>query len=237
MEEDLMGERGITRPRRMLAFALGVGMAGAVLISALPDAAGASPTLAAHTKRMVGTFHLAAGKKSGRKATGTYFRMITPTGGYVPNGGSTYILLRPGTDGGLRTGAYQPQPSPAFNGRGDSLANKIFQPQPFENVNFGASTQATDPQTKHAVPTPSIFRSGTQLSGNLSAFSVSWNKQQFNQGSPKPNGSYPGRTTKVSGTYNATTHHYTLIWRSRIVGGPFNGFTGYWHFSGTFTAK
>jgi hypothetical protein len=80
-----------------------------------------------------------------------------------------------------------------------------------------------------------IFRSGTQLSGNLSAFSVSWNNQQFNQGSPKPGGSYPGSTKRVSGTYNPTTHRYTLTWRSLIVGGPFNGFTGYWHFEGTFT--
>lgn len=234
-----MGEsgRGSSRRQRIVAFGLGAGMAGAALVGVLPGPANASTNLvAAHSKKLVGTFTLKAGKKSGKKVTGSYFRMITPTGGYVPNGGSTYILLRPGTQGGLRTGSYQPQPSPAFNGRGDSLAKDIFQPQPFENVNFGASTQRTDPQTGKTVPAPSITVSSGRLSGNVSAFSVSWNKQQFNQGSPKPGGSYPGRTTKVSGTYNASTHHFTLTWKSRIVGGPFNGFTGLWLLTGTFHA-
>jgi hypothetical protein len=27
---------------------------------------------------------------------------------------------------------------------------------------------------------------------------------------------------------------YTLEWKSLIVGGPFNGFTGRWHLEGTF---
>ena len=183
----------------------------------------------------MGTFELTAGKQNG---TGSYFRMRTPGhSGYVQNDGSSYIPLRPGTEGGLVTGAFEPQPSPAFNGRGDSLSGKIFAPQPFEAVNFGASTQSIDPQTHKSVPAPTITVSGGKLSGNLSAISVSWNKQQFNQGSPKPGGGYSGQTTAVTGTYNARTHHYTLTWTSQIVGGPFNGFTGEWHFTGTFVAR
>jgi hypothetical protein len=27
-----------------------------------------------------------------------------------------------------------------------------------------------------------------------------------------------------------------ITWASAVVGGPFNGFTGYWHLTGTFTA-
>lgn len=183
----------------------------------------------------MGTFELTAGTQKG---TGSYFRMRTPGhSGYVQNDGSSYIPLRPGTEGGLVTGAFEPQPSPAFNGRGDSLSGKIFAPQPFEAVNFGASTQSIDPQTHKSVPAPTITVSGGKLSGNLSAISVSWNKQQFNQGSPKPGGGYSGQTTAVTGTYNARTHHYTLTWTSQIVGGPFNGFTGEWHFTGTFVAR
>src|SRR5581483_2824708 len=137
--------------------------------------------------------------------------------GYIQNNGSSYVLLRPGTQGGLVTGAFEPQPNPAFNGRGDSLSGKIFAPQPFEAINFGASTQSVDPQTHKSVPAPSISVSGGKLSGNLSAISVSWNKQQFNQGSLKPGGGLSGQTTAVSGTYNAKTHHYTLTWTSQIV--------------------
>ena len=41
----------------------------------------------------------------------------------------------------------------------------------------------------------------------------------------------------MTGTYNAKTHAYVLNWTSQVVGGPFNGFTGDWHLTGTFAAK
>ena len=44
----------------------------------------------------------------------------------------------------------------------------------------------------------------------------------------------PGLTRPVSGTYNASTHDYVLAWTSQVSGGPFNGFTGYWHLAGKF---
>jgi hypothetical protein len=116
------------------------------------------------------------------------------------------------------------------------LAAAIIQPTRFESIYFSVSTQRVDPQTGTRVPVPTIKVIGHKLSGNLSAFSASWNHQYFNQGSPKPNGTYPGHTTRVTGTYNPTTHRYTLQWRSQIVGGPFNSFTGEWHLTGTFHA-
>jgi hypothetical protein len=78
---------------------------------------------------------------------------------------------------------------------------------------------------------------GGKLSGDLAAFDATWNKQAFNQGSPKPDGSRPGNTGAVSGTYDAATGAYSLTWTSQIVGGPFNSFTGYWHLEGTFVPK
>jgi hypothetical protein len=38
----------------------------------------------------------------------------------------------------------------------------------------------------------------------------------------------------VSGTYDAATGHFVLQWKSLIVGGPFDRFTGSWHLEGTF---
>jgi len=38
----------------------------------------------------------------------------------------------------------------------------------------------------------------------------------------------------VSGTYDSATHAFVITGASEIVGGPFNGFTGYWHLPGTF---
>ena len=75
---------------------------------------------------------------------------------------------------------------------------------------------------------------GLALSGDLKALDASWNNQNLNQGSPKPDGSKPGLTKAVSGTYDSKTRKFVLEWASQIVGGPFNDFTAFWHFEGTF---
>jgi hypothetical protein len=74
-----------------------------------------------------------------------------------------------------------------------------------------------------------------QLTGDVSAIAASWNNEFFNQGSPKPDGSAPGLTTPVTGTYDPDTGAFVLEWSSQIVGGPFNDFTGIWHLEGAFT--
>jgi hypothetical protein len=194
---------------------------------------------------LVGTFKITAGANNGSGVTGSYFRMVQPGGTldggpYVSNVSSaandkTYTLLSPGTDGGLKTSGYQAEPSPAFDAAGNSLAGKIIQPTPFFGVNFGVDTAAKDPQTGTSVPVPALaYDSKGNISGDLRAVGASWNNQEFNQGSPKPDGSHPGLTAGPSGTYNANTKAFTLDWSSAIVGGPFNGFTGKWHLVGTF---
>jgi hypothetical protein len=150
---------------------------------------------------------------------------------------NTYTPLAPGTAGGLITGSYQPQPSPAFDSAGNALADQITAPVPFEGVRFATATNPTDPQTGLKVPAPSVVASGSSLSGNLESFGVSWNNQEFNQGSPKPDGTSPGNTAPVTGVYNSATGAYTLQWSSQIVGGPFNGFSAYWNLTGRFIAS
>jgi hypothetical protein len=59
-------------------------------------------------------------------------------------------------------------------------------------------------------------------------------KLSFNQDSPKPDGSRPGLTRALSGTYHSKTHAFVITWTSQVVGDPFNGFTGLWHRNGTF---
>jgi hypothetical protein len=193
---------------------------------------------------LVGTFRLDPGSCSGSSTTGTYFRMITP-GGTVGSGpffqnpdstctDKTYTVASPGTDGGFVSGEYQPNPNPVFSSTGSALANRIITPQPFTAINFGISTDPVDPQTGTHVPSPSIVVREGSLRGQIEAWSVSWNNQYFNQGTPKPNGSRPGLTRPLSGTYDPTSHAFVLTWSSQVVGGPFNGFTGYWHLQGTF---
>src|SRR4051794_36460481 len=51
-----------------------------------------------------------------------------------------------------------------------------------------------------------------------------------------PDGTLPPPTTALAGTYDPSSRKFTLDWKSRIVGGPFNGFTGVWHLAGTFVS-
>jgi hypothetical protein len=199
---------------------------------------------------LVGLFRLDAGAQAvSGKISGTYFQMLGGPNGDQPlsNGNSTaldknYTLLRPGLDGGLRTDGYQQAPSPAFAGTdpvnggpsGDALADRIVQPQSFFNINFSIVTGAVDAQTGQADPLPQILVRGGQLTGQTTAWVAQWNGLSFNQGSPKPDGTSPSNTRPVMGTYDAATGHFVLQWKSLIVGGPFDGFTGGWHLEGTF---
>jgi hypothetical protein len=159
-----------------------------------------------------------------RVSAGSYFRMIYPAGAkskyfanpYSSDADKTYTLVSAGTDGGLRTGALQPAPSPAFDAKGNSLAGRIIRPTNFTGISFGLVTVGT---------APSISVSAGRLSGQLTGFTAEWNKLSFKQGS-----------SNVSGTYNAKTHAYVLTWKSVISGGPFNGFTGSWHLQGKFVS-
>jgi hypothetical protein len=210
-------------------------------------ATGAPADASSRPKALVGTFKLSPGACTGETVNGSYFRMISP-GGSVASGkffenpdsacdDKSYTLAVPGIQGGLVTGHYQPNPTPAFSASGGALANGIVQPQSFAAIDFSIATNKLDPQTSHAVPAPSLGVSKGKISGQLEAWSASWNKLYFNQGSPKPGGARPGLTAPVTGTYNAKTHAFVLAWTSQVVGGPFNGFTGEWHLTGTFVAK
>jgi hypothetical protein len=218
-----------------------VGLAGLLVF---PVAAGASQRSekADASVKLVGVFKITGGSctSSGGVTSGSYFRMLEPGGAtYVPNdsspcGDTTYTPLLPGKSGGLSTKAYQPNPNPEFDSSGNGLAKKIFQPQGFEGLNFAVSTNATDPQTGDATKVPSISDKGGTLKGQIDAFSVGWNNQNFNQGSPKPAGA-SGTTSGPTGTYNPSTKAFVLQWSSEIDGGPFNGFTGEWYLVGTFS--
>jgi hypothetical protein len=204
-------------------------------------------TATARKTELIGTFKLDRGKSVGKRADGSYFRMIYPNGTvgkgpFFVNSDSTarnkgYTLFRAGIDGGLRTGAFQEQPKPAFQSNGFSLSNRIVQPLLFAGIKFGLSTAATDPQSGRKVGAPRIYVDGRKITGDLRGFTASWNKIYFNQGAPKPNGTRPGKTRSVRGFYNSKTKRFAFDWVSQIVGGPFNDFSGYWHFEGRFVPR
>lgn len=215
--------------------------AAVVVVSIAALSPGAYPAAADQATPLRGLFALTAGSCAEGKATGSYFRMILPAGDssgpFLANGDSTcsdntVTLLAPGTDGGLKSGEYQPQPASAFDGNGNAVSGSITQPVKFYGVGFATASNQTDPQTGQGTATPQITASGNKLSGDLSAFGVTWNNQVFNQGSPKPGGGLPGKTTPISGTIDRGSGVFTIEWTSQIVGGPFNDFTGLWHLVG-----
>jgi hypothetical protein len=203
-----------------------------------------APVAAAAGHALSGTFRVQAGSCTGATRSGSFFRMVQPGGTvaggpFVENADSpcadrTYTPLSPGTDGGLVSGRHQPQPSAPFDGTGNGTARRIVAPARFFGVNFAVATNPTDPQTGTRTAPPVLRRDGGTLSGDLRAIGVAWNRQHFNQGAPKPDGSTPGATTLPRGTIDASSKAYRLDWASTIVGGPFNNFTGAWHLEGTF---
>jgi hypothetical protein len=245
---------------------------GMVSVAALPSPAGAKSPASGKSRELVGLFRLSPGSFSGGKLGGTWFRMLQPdasvkNGPYMTNANSSAdgglaTLLQPGTAGGFHTGTYQPEPNPAFDAGGNSLANAITVPTEFFNVKFSISTNKIDPQTKTACAPPIVVLKNGKLSADLSSWAASWNKQNFNQGAPKPvqntGAKSPGQRqaqqawdyvskqflgsaskatitgVSATGTFNPKTDAFVLQWTSLIVGGPFNGFTGLWHLEGVY---
>src|SRR5580704_2573634 len=164
--------------------AMGSLVIGAVALggATLGGALALGQELSAAAAALVGTFTITAGSCSGGVATGTYLRMVlsggtNAAGPYFSNSDSscsnnTYTPLAPGAAKGLVTGSYQPEPSPAFDGSGNALADLITAPVAFEGVRFATATNAVDPQTGLHVPAPSIEVDGTTLSGSLQSFGV-----------------------------------------------------------------
>ena len=223
--------------RRTTTGLLGLAAAG-VAAAALVGA----PSQAASSKTLNGTFRLAPGKFSDGKASGTYFRMITGKRGgttqYLANPDSrsrdkTFTLGRPGRDGGLATGRFQAHPDPPFDGSGNARANKIIQPEAYTAIRFSVATLKKDPQSKKDSAVTSASVNGRRLTIRVPGYTAEWNKQYFNQGAPKPDGTGAAAT----GTYNAKTKRFVVTWTSKISGGPFNGFSGFWHLEGTFVPR
>lgn len=216
----------------------------AVALVAALAACGGGSGAKSHGTPLVGLFKLTPGVCGKGTPTGSYFRMIQPHG-TIAHGkfflnpdsrcaDQSFTVQAPGTDGGLIAGSYQPSRGQAFDAHGNALADRITAPGSFTAIKFAIATNAVDPQTGRKVAAPQIYDDNGKLSGQISAWSAAWNNLYFNQGSPKPDGTSPGLTTPVSGTYDPSTHAFVLTWASQIVGGPFNGFTGYWHLQGTF---
>ncbi|MBJ8348181.1 hypothetical protein [Antrihabitans sp. YC2-6] len=221
----------------------GLRAAAAIAIAGFSTLAVAPAAEAESTVPLNGLFALSPGVCSGGAVSGSFFRMILPTGDasgpFLSNSDSgcsdqSVTPLSAGSDGGLLSGSYQPQPAQAFDGSGNATSGSVTTPVRFYGVGFATATNPVDPQTGGGTALPQIFATGNVLSGDLSALGVTWNNQVFNQGSPKPGGGLPGKTSGIRGTIDPANGSFVIEWTSQIVGGPFNNFTGLWHLAGQY---
>ncbi len=211
-----------------------LGTAEQTASSLIAQQTGAGASRKAAGTAMTGRFEITSGAcTSGAVPKGSYFSMRDPSGGGVSNGNSPCTNqeatpLKAGTEG-LTPGRMQP--FAASPGSSDA----IVQPATFFGSPFAVGTQTPDKQSSKDAAAPSIRDDGGKLSGEIRSYQAFYNGSYYNQGAPKPDGSTPGSTTDgVSGTYDASSGAFTLDWKSTIVGGAFNNFTGVWHLAGVY---
>lgn len=165
-------------------------------------AACAATSASALSIPLTGTLVITSGDDSGGSPTGSYFVMRDPGGNPIVNSstGTTYTLLDAGTNG-VKLFTYDDGPTPAFDGGGNALADRITQPTPFFGVLFGVATPSGNPVPKIVVnlryPTPPT------VSVDLRAWTAYWNGQSFNQGA-----------LFNATSYNPITKRIVLDWSS-----------------------
>ena len=196
----------------------------AMIVTALLSltAAFAATTASALSLPLPGTLLVTSGNDSGGSPTGSYFVMSDPGGNPIINSstGKTYTLLTAGTSG-LKLFTYDDGPTPAFDGSGNALADRIVQPTAFFGTHFSVATPRGNPVPKVILnlryPAPTV-------TVDLRAWTAYWNTQSFNQGA-----------LFTATSYNPITKRIVLDWSSRITSGPFQNFTGNWHIEARLT--
>ena len=82
---------------------------------------------------------------------------------------------------------------------------------------------------------------GDPIVVDMNSFYANWNGTDFNQGGTTGDGTaYPGTAQEFSYTSTVSnvvgnTFDYDMTWQSTVVGGPFDGQTGVWTFTGSGT--
>lgn len=224
---------------------LAVGLAALLAVSACGGSSSPSTSATKDGGTLTGLLAITPGACSGGTPTGSYFRMISPggkpdAGPFVKNGDSTcsdknYSLMTPGSEGGLKLGAFQEFPAKAFDAKGNGLVDTIIKPVTFFGITFALSCAKADAQTKAKTTAPTLtVDAAGKVSGTITCWQAAYNNAYYNQGAPKPDGSTPGFTTpKVTGSYDKASGKLVLDWASLIKGGAFNNFGGAWHLEGT----
>lgn len=155
--------------------------------------------------------------------------------GYNPTIGSNEDSAAKTINMDIVSGTFQGGPNFDGSGNADKTAGIVG----FDFGFFGPVSAYTIPDNKNdpnniqvgVYPAPSGDITGGTMTLDLSAWTAGWNGNEFNQG-----GSTSGTMTISNLVDNGNgTFDFLAEWSSLIVGGPFNGNTGYWDVQGTAT--
>jgi hypothetical protein len=204
---------------------------------------------AATTSRLSGMFSVTPGAcaSPSAKPSGSYLVVVSAAAGKAVRNRQSgcsnrdYTPLRPGTDGGVETGAFQDGPSPLFDARRNSRAGAIIAPTEFDGFRLGFATSEYDEQDSPAgqpafVP-PVAVVTGSHLTVDLRSLVLSYAgrpsstcRQAFGLGC------WQLGSRSATGSYDPTTHRYSITW---FAGESFTpkGDSIEVHLEGSFAAK
>jgi hypothetical protein len=198
----------------------------AVAVAALGTAAGCGGSAkAAAPTHLNGLFRIAPGRCAGGhgKPSGSYLIVISAARSRAVRNprnrcaNHVYTLLRPGTEGGLTTGRFQPEPSPAFDARRNSTATHLIAPVAFGPYLLGFATNSRDeqdaPSGAPAYPAPSAIDENGTLDLDLRSLVMTYAgnanatcRQSYGVGC------WNLGSRSAQGTYDAATHHFIIDW-------------------------
>jgi len=206
--------------RRVLPAVAIAAVAAAALVSASCSSGTRAPTA------LVGTFRISAGRCHGkdRPPSGSYLVVAAASSGQDvanPEGGCdnpAYTPLAPGTDGGVVTGTFQPNPVPTFGPDRNSHAARIVAPVSFQGFKLGMATTAADAQHGPGGPATMTAPSATidghgHLHLDLRSLDISYGGAPASTCAQSlAGGCWDLGSGAVTGTYDAATGAFTAEW-------------------------
>jgi hypothetical protein len=195
-------------------------------------------------QQLIGSFSLVQPSCSASQPGGSYF--VVAYGDKAARNSSSscvsgsYTLLPPGATG-LPTGQFADVPTPTFDAAGDSLANSIVAPVPFNGHKLGMGTSPNDvqdaPQGPPTYAAPMALIEGRTLLVDLRPLFVTYN------GRPGATcltgwgvGCWEEGSKAAMGTYDPVSHRFTLDWRaSQAFTGASAGIS--FHLEGSFAGQ
>jgi hypothetical protein len=219
----MASDRTSTLPRPVRRAVLAAAMLSVAMVMA--NCGGGSSSASGPTRVLSGTFELQAGHCSASHGapTGSFLVIVDSAGSKTvanPDGGCAnkyYTVLLPGTEKGIESGQFQPNPTPTFDAHNNSLADDVIKPVSFRGYNLGIATNPQDVQDAPSGPAafspPRATVRGTKLVIDLRSLNITYGGPANSTcASSSGYGCWNLGSKEASGTYDSATHQFVVQW-------------------------